>query len=100
MAALAYEGNPIKAQGEKSSLPRLSQTMEGWRKEHPPTKKKFPVVTDIPIYWKIWVAKYENEAVKAFGDYALITLYYLLRVGEYTVKGKSNEKNKTVQFKL
>ena len=37
---LAYEGNTTKAQGKKSLVPRLEQTMEGWRKEDPPTKKK------------------------------------------------------------
>ena len=37
--ALAYEGNHTKAQGEKSLVPRLAQTMEGCRKEDPSTKK-------------------------------------------------------------
>ena len=36
---LAYEGNTAKAQGGKYLVPRLAQTMEGWRKEDQPTKK-------------------------------------------------------------
>ena len=53
MADLAYEGNPIKAQGEKYSVPRLSRTMEGWWKEYPPAKNKFPVGTDVTIFGRV-----------------------------------------------
>ena len=48
--ALAYKGNPTKAQGEKSLVPRLAQTTEGRRKEDPPTKKKIPVGIDVPEF--------------------------------------------------
>jgi hypothetical protein len=34
------------------------------------------------------------------GDLSLIAFYYLLRIGEYTVKGKRNNTKQTVQFKL
>lgn len=37
---------------------------------------------------------------RAVGDLALIAFYYLLRVGEYTMKGSRNETKQTVQFKL
>ena len=46
--ALAYEGNPIKSQGYTYLVPRLAQTMEVFRKEDPPTKKKLPVGIDVP----------------------------------------------------
>ena len=46
--ALSYEVNPTKSQGEKISIPRLAQMMEGWRKEDPPTKKKLSVGIDVP----------------------------------------------------
>ena len=36
------------------------------------------------------MAKDATEVVKSFGDYALITFYYLLRVGEYAVKNSSS----------
>ena len=48
--ALAYEGKPIKAQGNKDLVPRLAEIMEGWRKEDPPTKNKLPVVIDVPEF--------------------------------------------------
>jgi hypothetical protein len=37
---------------------------------------------------------------QAVGDLALNAFYYLLRVGEYTVKEKQNKSKQTVQFKL
>ena len=40
-----------------------------------------------------------TEMVKAVGDCAVITFYYLMRVGEYLVK-KRNKPKQTVQFKL
>ena len=38
--------------------------------------------------------------VRAVSDCAVIAFYYLLRVGEYTVKKQRNETKQTVQFKL
>ena len=37
---------------------------------------------------------------KAVGDLTMVAFYYLLRVGEYTIKGTRNETKQTVQFKL
>ena len=53
--------------------------MEGWRKEDPPTKNKFPVVIDVPEFLEeLGMAKNATEGVKAVGEYALITFYDLL----------------------
>ena len=41
-----------------------------------------------------------SELQKAVGDHALIAYYYLLRIGEYTVKLARNNTKQTVQFKL
>ena len=58
--------------------------MEVWRNEDPPTKNKFPVGIDVPeLLADLGVVKDSTEAVKAVGYYALITFYYLLRVGRY-----------------
>jgi hypothetical protein len=40
-----------------------------------------------------------TEKDKAAADLTLIAFYYLLRVGEYTVKGLHNSTKQTVQFK-
>ena len=44
--------------------------------------------------------KDSTEMVKAVGDCEIIAFYYLLQVGEYTVKKQINETKQTVQFKL
>ena len=88
--------NPTKAKHSKKLTPRLAQ-MNGFEKEDPPTEKKLPVEIDVPEY----IAKgksqcgaaqqskrYRSESLmKAIGDLVLIAFYFLLRVGEYTVKG-------------
>ena len=47
---------------------------------------------------------YGKMQTQALGDLALIAFYYLLRVGEYTVKHQRDRDNRatkqTVQFKL
>jgi len=37
---------------------------------------------------------------KAVGDLALVAFYYLLRIGEYTIKALRNESKQTVQFRM
>ena len=73
--ALTYEGNPIKAQGNKYLLPRMAQTMEECRKEDPNTKNKFSVEIDVPnVLVELWMAKDATEVVTAVGDYNLFDL--------------------------
>ena len=59
-------------------MPRLAQTMEGWRKEDPPTKNKLPVGIDVPGFLaELGVEKDATEMVRAVGDCAVIAFYYL-----------------------
>ena len=53
IVVLAYKGNPTKAQGEKYLVPHLAQKMGGWRKDYPPTKKKFPVGIYVPVFGSV-----------------------------------------------
>ena len=87
--------------GSDKLLPRLQQTYDGWRKEDPPTTKMLPVESDVPE-WLVSRGAVEGatELDKAVGDLSMIAFYYLLRVGEYTIKGTRNETKQTVQFKL
>ena len=76
---LAYEDNPVKAQGEMVLLPRLIQPMDGWQKEDPPTKKKLPAGIDIGEYLAgLGMEADATELVKAIGGSILIAFYYLL----------------------
>ena len=52
---------------------------EGWRKEDPHTKKKWPVGIDVPDFLvELGMEKDATEMVKAVGDCAIIAFYYLL----------------------
>ena len=71
------------------------------RKEDPPTSKKLPVEVDVPEeVAKLGARPDAAEHTRAVGDLSLIAFYFLLRVGEYTVKGTRNESKQTEQFKL
>ncbi len=60
----------------------------GWRKQDPPTIKKLPVAIDIPEFLgSLGNAVGANALDQAIGDLSLIAFYYLLRVGENTIKG-------------
>jgi hypothetical protein len=98
--ALACGDNPTKVAGSDKLLPRLAQIYDGWRKEDPPTTKQLPVEADVPeLLADRGRAASASTLDQAIGDLALIAFYYLLRIGEYTVKGKRNETKQTVQFK-
>ncbi len=82
-------------------IPRLAQMMDGWRKEDPPTIKKLPVGIDIPEYISLCSLRpLATEHDRAAADLILIAFYYLLRVGEYTMKSTRNNTKQTVQFRL
>jgi hypothetical protein len=75
--------------------------LDGWRKTDGPVLKKLPVEVDIPEYLvQRGLHPAASPRETAVGDLALIAFYYLLRIGEYTVKGTRNESKQTQQFKL
>ena len=94
--------NPTKMVGSDKMLPRLSEMYQGWAKEDPATSKKMPVEVDVPERMcEKGRHTSATELMKAVGDLALIAFYYLLRVGEYTVKkGKKSSDKQTIQFRL
>jgi hypothetical protein len=59
-----------------------------------------PVEADVPeLLIKLGMID-GSPSIQAVADLTTIAFYYLLRVGEYTVKGKRNESKQTRQFKL
>ena len=87
--------------GSDKLLPRLQQTYDGWRKEDPPTSKMLPVESDVPERLVAGGNRQgATELDRAVGDLAMVAFYYLLRVGEYTIKGTRNETKQTIQFKI
>jgi hypothetical protein len=82
-------------------VPLIQQTLDGWRNEDGPVKKKMPVEADVPE--SLVKCAYQPGGTnlnKAVADLILIAFYFLLRVGEYTVKGKRNNTKRTVQFRM
>jgi hypothetical protein len=99
--SLAKGINPTKMEFSDKFIPRLAQMFQGWRKEDPPIIKKLPVEADIPEFLSaLGKSNSTNQLDKAIGDLTLIAFYYLLRVGEYTVKCARNNTKQTVQFRM
>jgi hypothetical protein len=98
--ALACGENPTKIAWSDRCLPRLQQMYDGWRKEDPATTKQLPVEADVPeLLADRGLRALATERDRTVGDLTLIAFYYLLRIGEYTIKGNRNESKQTVQFK-
>jgi hypothetical protein len=98
---MAVGNNPTKIIGSEKFLPALQIMIEGYSKEDPPTRKMLPIESDVPQFLvDIGYSESGTAHTQAVGDLSLIAFYYLLRIGEYTVKGKRNNTKQTVQFKL
>ena len=102
--------NPTKVFGSDKLAPRIQQQLDGYSKQDPPTKKKLPVEVDVPECIAAGKTqgfsaksnkKYRSDSLMAaIGDLCLIAFYFLLQVGEYTVKGSRNQTKQTKQFCL
>ena len=92
---LACGENPTKLAWSDKCLPRLQQMYDGWRKEDPATTKQLPVEADVPEL----LADSTTERDCAVGDLTLVAFNYLLRKGEYIIKGNRNDTKQPVQFK-
>jgi hypothetical protein len=100
--ALACGRNPTKiGDGSDRLLPRVSQMLDGMKKHDPLVMKKLPVEADIPDYIaQCSLRPTATQRELAVADLILIAFYYLLRVGEYTVKASRNMTKQTVQFRV
>ena len=79
--------------------------IDGYTKADPPTQKKLPVEADVPeLLLEMGYGKSGSIQLQAVGDLSLIAFYYLLRIGEYTVKRQRDRSKRatkqTFQFKL
>jgi hypothetical protein len=79
--------------------------LDGYRKANLPTKKKLPDKADVPeLPIEMGYGKLGSLQAQAVGYLSHIAFYYLLRIGEYTVKCQRDRakhaKKQTVQFKL
>jgi hypothetical protein len=91
---------PLKVVGTNNYIPRVEQTLNGWRKTDDPVEKKLPVEVDVPEFLvRLAMMVGVLEMAKATADLILIAFYYLLRVGEYTHKAANNNSKQTVEFR-
>ena len=75
--------------------------LDGWRKTDSPVMKKLPIEVDIPEFLiKTGMMNGATEMDRAVGDLVLVAFYFLLRIGEYTMKGARNESKQTVQYRM
>ena len=99
--ALDRGTNPTKLKGSEKFTPRLGQVIAGWRKKDSPVKKMLPVEVDVPEEMaKIGLFVLATALMCAVGDLALIAFYFLLRVGEYTVRYGGDLSKQTEQFQV
>ena len=93
--------NPLKLDNSDKLIPRLSQMLDGMRRDDPPTLKKLPVEADVPQFLvSLGRTATASPLDHAIGDLATIAFYYLLRIGEYTTKNYRNNTKRTVQFRV
>jgi len=102
--ALASGVDPTKCPATGKFQTRIQETLDGWRKQDPATTKELPVEADVPEYL-VALARVSSatEKDKATADLVMAAFYYLLRVGEYTAKGKGRQetgKTQTQPFRL
>ncbi len=99
--ALACNYNLTKVIGSKKFLPALQVMLDGYSKSDSPARKMLPIEADVPnLLVEMGYGKGGTAHSKAIGNLSMIVFYYLLRIGEYTIKRKQNNKKQTVQFKL
>ena len=78
----------------------LNLMLDGFKKQDPPSEKKLAVGIDIPEYCCEQGLKSKTAKGLAIGDLIIIAFYFLLRIGEYTVKRTKNDTKRTVQFRM
>eukprot|EP00984_Skeletonema_dohrnii_P028532 scaffold18565_cov71-Skeletonema_dohrnii-CCMP3373.AAC.3 len=102
-------GREVKAATTASAITAIGQTisldsevtLDGWRKDDPPTTKKLPVEVDVPEYLAdVGRQAHASPLQTVVGDLSLIAFYYLLRVGEYTISTQRSNSKQTKQFKI
>jgi hypothetical protein len=94
---LACNSNPTKVVGSERLLPRLQIMLDGYWKVDPAMRKEVSVESDIPeLLVETAYQQGTTQRQRATADLTMIVFYYLLWVGEYTVKGSRNKTKQTV----
>ena len=102
MITLATGTNPTKIGGSRDKLvPWLQQLLDGYRRQAPPTIKKLPVeVYVVEFLVKLGEDAKSTQLQSTTGWLTMVSFFYLLQVGEYTMKASCNSTKQTVPFKM
>ena len=90
---------PFHNEAGEYHLP-IKLMFEGFAKEDPASEKKLAVGVDVPEHCCRRGARAKTAKARAIGDLILIAFYFLLRIGEYTMKATRNNSKQTVQFRM
>ena len=74
--------------------------IDGFKRVDPPSEKKLAVGVEIPEHCCKEGLKSGTAKGLAVGDLIIIAFFFLLRIGEYTVKATKNNTKRTVQFRM
>ena len=95
--------SPIYREPGKYLLP-LERMVENYRRQDQPPIPQLAVPVLVPeSCYKIGMQKNATSRMRATGELTIITFYFLLRIGEYTIPSRIHERwdnrlTRTVQF--
>jgi hypothetical protein len=93
-----HEPSPVvTTQGKYTK--KISQLLESYRREDPPSKPKLAVPLSVPNYLVLAGLASNDPKRKAVGNMATIAFHYLLRGGEYTFVNPK-QRRRTKQFRV
>ena len=95
--AMDTNTNPTKLVGSEQLIMCIQELLGKYPIADPPTEKELSIKADVPkLLFELGYGPSSTTLGKAVGDLTLIVFYYLLRVGEYTVKGTRNGSKQAV----
>jgi hypothetical protein len=86
-------------QRKESIRKKISQLLESYRREDPPSKPKLAVPLSVPNYLVLAGLTSNDPKRRAVGNMATIAFHYLLRRGEYTFVNP-NQRRQTKQSRV
>lgn len=93
-----HEPSPVvTAQGKYTK--KISQLLESYRREDPPSKPKLAVPLSVPSYLVLAGLNSNDPKKKSVGNMATVAFHYLLRGGEYTFVNPK-QRRRTKQFRV
>ena len=97
--ALDTGDQTLHQRGGEHFLKPLQHMLSGFTNFDPAVEKKLAVGPDVPKFAVEWAHRRQTSPQQqAVGDLIIVAFYYLLRIGEYTTKGKRTKQTHTRQF--